>query len=161
MKPALLICSFAVSIFLWVSGLYEDKGIHMAIFGITVISISGGYFNVCLDTFLARMNPGMASVGTAISMSVKAVSCLIFPMVNGMILGQQATKESIASCCMFMACPCTIGALLLVWFVMLGEPEKKVELDNKNDGLQVALIPGDGKKNGEDLDETKEQGLES
>ena len=119
LEPALLICSFAVSVFLWVSGFYVEKGTGMAIFGIVVISISGGYFNVCIDTFLSRMNPGMSSVGTAISMSVKGVSCLIFPLVNGLLLGQNATKESIAKCCMFMAVPCTVGFLLIVGFIMI------------------------------------------
>jgi hypothetical protein len=139
LEPALLICSFAVSVFLWVSGFYVEKGTGMAIFAIIVISISGGYFNVCIDTFLSRMNPGMSSVGTAISMSVKGVSCLIFPLVNGLILGQNATKESIAKCCMFMAVPCSIGFLLIVGFIMI----KPKPTTGKNFCLRIKISIGE------------------
>ena len=121
---ALLVCSFACSLFLWISGLYVDKGIGMAIFGILVISISGGFINVAIDSFLTRMNPGMSSIGTAVSMSVKAISCLIFPLVNGILIGNTATPKSISKCCMFMAVPCTIGFILIVIFVLY-KPKKE------------------------------------
>jgi len=69
-----------VSVFLWISGFYVQKGMDMAIFGIVAIAVSGGYFNVCIDTFNTKALPKkVASIGSAISMSAKGVACICFP----------------------------------------------------------------------------------
>lgn len=139
---ALFGCAFMVSTFLWISGFYVDKGMGMAYFAIIAISISGGYFNVCIDSFLAKfIDSDMAAVGTGISMSVKGVSCLLFPMVNGFLMGNTATKESVANCCLFMAVPSTLGFFLICYFMTLKAP-KKEEPKKENDPTQVQLNEG-------------------
>lgn len=46
LNSALLANSFNLSLFLWLSAFVTDKGLGFAIYGILVIAISGGYFNV-------------------------------------------------------------------------------------------------------------------
>jgi len=146
---ALFGCALMVSIFLWTSAFVVDKGMGMAYFAIIAISISGGYFNVCIDSFLAKfIDPDMAAVGTGISMSVKGISCLIFPMINGLLMGTNATQESIASCCMFMAVPSTLGFLLICYFMRL-QPSKPKAGEKKDEtpklempqNLEEKLVP--------------------
>lgn len=51
LNKALLVVCFIVSLFLWISGFVVDKGMGMAVFALICIAISGGYYNVCIDTF--------------------------------------------------------------------------------------------------------------
>jgi len=50
-------------------------------------------------------------------MSVKGVSCIIFPIVNGFIMGENATAADISKVCMFLAIPSTIGFLFVILFL--------------------------------------------
>jgi len=155
LNEALFGCALMVSIFLWISGLVVEKGMGMAIFGIVAISISGGFFNVIIDSKLATtIDPDLTSVGTGISMSMKGISCLIFPFVNGMFMGQTATPQSIANCCLFMAIPCTIGFVLICWYIWIdkkqewanlklaleSEKEAKVHEEGRDGNLSTALL---------------------
>lgn len=50
-------------------------------------------------------------------MSVKGVSCIIFPIVNGALMGENATGEAISKVCMFLAIPSTIGFFFVILFL--------------------------------------------
>lgn len=63
------------------------------------------------------MNAKVSSIGSAISMSVKGISCVVFPLINGMIMGAESNQQTIASCCMFMAVPSTCGFVLIIFFL--------------------------------------------
>jgi len=66
----------------------------------------------------------MASIGSALSMSVKGVACIIFPIVNGFIMGAQADQQSMSSCCLFMAVPSSVGCAFTFWFYFQNIKEK-------------------------------------
>lgn len=132
LTEALLFCTCLVTAFLWVSALNVDKGMGMAVFGLIAISISGGYYNLCIDGFLTKNLPkDMASIGSALSMSIKGVACIIFPIVNGFIMGAKADQASMSSCCMFMAVPSSVGCIFTWWFYFQNRADIKRKKEAK------------------------------
>jgi hypothetical protein len=125
LTEALLFCTCLVSAFLWVSGLYVEKGTGMVVFALVAMSLSGGWYNLCIDSYLTKSLPrDMASIGSALSITVKGVACILFPIINGAIMGAKATQETMASCCLFMAVPSTIGCVFCWWFYFQNRADK-------------------------------------
>ena len=132
---ALLFNSCLVSTFLWVSAFYVDKGTDMVIFALITISVSGGYYNWCVDVWNTNNIPkDLSSVGSALSMSVKGIACIIFPIVNGSIMGAKATQETISDCCMFLAIPSSIGCLFNWWFYFRNNADQKRKREENKTG---------------------------
>jgi len=144
---AMLVVAFLNTLFLWVSAYMPEKDMSVAIFAIVIMSIGGGYYNVCIDTLNTKALPAnLVSIGGAISMSVKGIACIIFPLINGAIMGKSADANDIASCCKFLAIPCTLGFIFVFFFIWdirkedLRAENEKNTLSLKNKNLTETLI---------------------
>lgn len=95
-------------------------------------------------------------MGTAFSMSVKGISCVIFPFVNGIIMGQEAGPIEICKVCLFMAFPCTLGFFLIIFFCissmksksqkLLEKQKKELELIKNTDLTEPMMLPKEHNK---------------
>merc|ERR1740139_893392 len=99
-------------------------------------AVAGGIYVVVFDPLLLKsLTKELSALGITFAFYGNDIGILCFTLVNGRILGERATPETIGKCCWFLSISAFVGFLLafMLRYNDKFDEAQKVETDKKHD----------------------------